>query len=47
MKACHRLVVIPVVLRPAVAAISNRLRGAEQSGWDSNFWSLQSWYRES
>jgi peptide/nickel transport system substrate-binding protein len=43
----QNLVVIPVVLRPAVAAISNRLRGAEQSGWDSNFWSLQSWYRES
>jgi peptide/nickel transport system substrate-binding protein len=42
----QNVVVIPVVLRPAVAAISSRLRGAEQSGWDSNFWSLQSWYKE-
>jgi peptide/nickel transport system substrate-binding protein len=38
-------VVIPVVWRPRVAAISNRLR-AEQSGWDSDFWNLQNWYRE-
>ena len=42
----QNIVVIPVVLRPAVAAISNHLRGAEQSGWDSNFWSLHNWYRE-
>jgi peptide/nickel transport system substrate-binding protein len=42
----QHIVVIPVVLRPAVAAISNQLRGAEQSGWDSNFWSLQNWYKE-
>jgi peptide/nickel transport system substrate-binding protein len=38
-------VVIPVVWRPRVAAISNRLR-AEQSGWDSDFWNLPNWYRE-
>ena len=38
-------VVIPVVLRPRVAAVSSRLR-AEQSGWDSDFWALQNWYRE-
>ena len=38
-------VVIPVVQRPRVAAVSNRLR-AEQSGWDSDFWALHSWYRE-
>ncbi|PYM20693.1 MAG: peptide ABC transporter substrate-binding protein [Candidatus Rokuibacteriota bacterium] len=42
----QNIVVIPVVLRPAVAAISNRLKGAEQSGWDSNFWNLENWYRE-
>ena len=42
----QNVVVIPVVLRPAVAAISNRLKGAEQSGWDSNFWNLENWYRE-
>jgi peptide/nickel transport system substrate-binding protein len=39
------IVVIPVVFRPRVAAVSNRLR-AEQSGWDSDFWALQNWYRE-
>ncbi len=38
-------VVIPVVMRPRVAAVSNRLR-AEQSGWDSDFWALQNWYHE-
>jgi peptide/nickel transport system substrate-binding protein len=38
-------VVIPVVQRPRVAAVSNRLR-AEQSGWDSDFWALQNWHRE-
>jgi peptide/nickel transport system substrate-binding protein len=38
-------VVIPVVARPRVAAVSNRLR-AEQSGWDSDFWALQNWYHE-
>jgi peptide/nickel transport system substrate-binding protein len=39
----QNVVVIPVVARPAVAAISNRLRDAVQSGWDSNFWSLAYW----
>ena len=43
----QNIVVIPVVLRPAVAGVSNRLKGAEQSGWDSNFWNLENWYRES
>jgi peptide/nickel transport system substrate-binding protein len=42
----QNVVVVPVVLRPAVAAMSNRLKGAEQSGWDSNFWNLENWYRE-
>ncbi|HXH83238.1 MAG TPA: peptide ABC transporter substrate-binding protein [Candidatus Tectomicrobia bacterium] len=41
----QNVVVIPVVWRPRVAAISNRLR-AEQSGWDSDFWNLPNWYRE-
>jgi peptide/nickel transport system substrate-binding protein len=41
----HNVVVIPVVQRPRVAAVSNRLR-VEQSGWDSDFWALQNWYRE-
>ena len=38
-------VVIPVVWRPRVRAISNKLK-LEQSGWDSDFWNLQNWYRE-
>src|SRR4029079_19001158 len=42
----QNVVVIRVVLRPAVAAISSRLKGAEQSGWDSNLWHLEDWYRE-
>jgi peptide/nickel transport system substrate-binding protein len=42
----QNVVVIPVVWRPRVAAISNRLRGAEQSGWDSDFWNLANWHRE-
>jgi peptide/nickel transport system substrate-binding protein len=41
----QNFVVIPVVFRPRVAAVSNTLR-AEQSGWDSDFWALQNWYRE-
>jgi peptide/nickel transport system substrate-binding protein len=39
----QNVVVIPVVARPAVAAISSRLRDAVQSGWDSNLWSLAYW----
>jgi len=41
----QNVVVIPVVFRPRVAAVGNRLR-AEQSGWDSDFWALHNWYRE-
>ncbi len=37
--------VIPVVFRPRVAAISNKLR-APLSGWDNDFWLLKDWYRE-
>jgi peptide/nickel transport system substrate-binding protein len=42
----QNLVVIPVVWRPRVAAISSRLREAQQSGWDSDFWNLANWHRE-
>jgi peptide/nickel transport system substrate-binding protein len=38
-------VIIPVVTRPVVTAISNRL-ACELSGWDNNTWDLASWYRE-
>jgi peptide/nickel transport system substrate-binding protein len=41
----QNVVVIPVVFRPRVAAVSNRMQ-VEQSGWDSDFWNLQNWYRE-
>jgi peptide/nickel transport system substrate-binding protein len=41
----QNVVVIPVVFRPRVAAVSNRMR-VEQSGWDSDFWNLANWYRE-
>jgi len=41
----QNVVVIPVVWRPRVRAISNKLK-LEQSGWDSDFWNLQHWYRE-
>ena len=41
----QNIVVIPVVFRPRVAAIANTMR-VEQSGWDSDFWNLHSWYRE-
>src|SRR5919106_2940254 len=41
----QNVVVIPVVFRPRVAAVGNRMR-VEQSGWDSDFWNLPNWYRE-
>jgi peptide/nickel transport system substrate-binding protein len=42
----QNVVVIPVVWRPRVAAVSNRLRGSEPSGWDSAFWNLPNWHRD-
>jgi peptide/nickel transport system substrate-binding protein len=39
----RRRVVIPIVYRPGVAALSNRLQ-AVPSGWDSSFWALQDWF---
>ena len=38
-------VVIPVVARPGVAAINNKLV-VELTGWDNNTWDLANWYRE-
>jgi len=40
------VVVVPVVWRPRVATISNRLKDAQQSGWDGDFWRLASWHKE-
>jgi peptide/nickel transport system substrate-binding protein len=42
---CDNQVVIPVVYRPSVVAISHTLRAAI-SGWDNNTWNLRDWYRE-
>jgi peptide/nickel transport system substrate-binding protein len=38
-------VVIPVVYRPRVSAVSHKLK-APLSGWDNDFWLLADWYRE-
>jgi peptide/nickel transport system substrate-binding protein len=38
-------VVVPVVYRPAVSAMSRQLR-ATLSGWDNVLWDLKNWYRE-
>jgi peptide/nickel transport system substrate-binding protein len=38
-------VVIPIVHRPQVSAVSNKLK-ARLSAWDYTFWNLQDWYRE-
>jgi peptide/nickel transport system substrate-binding protein len=38
-------VVIPIVARPRVAAVSRTLR-APMSGWDNDTWLLKDWYRE-
>jgi len=38
-------VVIPVVSRPQVSAMSTKLK-ATLSGWDSTFWNLKDRYRK-
>ncbi|MEJ0076789.1 MAG: peptide ABC transporter substrate-binding protein [Alphaproteobacteria bacterium] len=44
--ACNDHAVISVVYRPTVQAVASKLRGAISSGWDSNFWDLHNWYKE-
>ncbi len=39
------VVVIPVVTRPGVSAVANNLR-APLSGWDTNTYAIQDWYRD-
>jgi peptide/nickel transport system substrate-binding protein len=39
------IVVIPVVYRPSVAAVSNKLH-VLLSGWDSYIWNLHDWYAD-
>jgi len=41
----QNVVVIPVVYRPRVAGISNRMRDVVQSGWDVDVWNLPYWSR--
>jgi peptide/nickel transport system substrate-binding protein len=42
----QNVVVIPVLWRSVISAVSNKLRGTEISGWDSNLWNLANWHRE-
>ena len=39
-------VVIPVTWRFKVQVVSNKLKNAERSGWDSDYWGLHNWYKE-
>jgi peptide/nickel transport system substrate-binding protein len=39
------VVVIPLVWRNEVVAVSQDLRGLELTPWDSNLWDLAYWYR--
>ncbi|HEV8475033.1 MAG TPA: peptide ABC transporter substrate-binding protein [Methylomirabilota bacterium] len=43
----QNVVVVPVMWRMVAASVGHRLRGTDISGWDSNFWRLAYWYRES
>jgi peptide/nickel transport system substrate-binding protein len=43
--AIQNQVVIPVVFRPRVAAVSNKLH-APLSGWDNDLWLLKDWFRD-
>jgi peptide/nickel transport system substrate-binding protein len=40
------VVVIPENWRRRSTAVSNKLRGMDLSGWDSDLWHLAYWYRE-
>ncbi|HEX9867562.1 MAG TPA: ABC transporter substrate-binding protein, partial [Candidatus Tectomicrobia bacterium] len=40
------VVVIPVIWRNGVRAVSYKLHGMELTSWDSDFWDLAYWYRE-
>jgi peptide/nickel transport system substrate-binding protein len=42
---CDNVVVIPIVNRPKVQALSNKLH-APGSGWDNDLWNLKDWYRD-
>ena len=40
------VVVVPFLWRGNAAAVSNRLRGTDVSGWDSDCWNIAHWYRQ-
>jgi peptide/nickel transport system substrate-binding protein len=42
---CGDIVLIPVVYRPKVQAVSNRLHACP-SGWDNDLWNVRDWYRD-
>ncbi len=41
----QNIVIIPILWRNTVSAISHRLKGTDISTWNSNFWNLANWYR--
>jgi peptide/nickel transport system substrate-binding protein len=42
----QNVVVIPVLWRSVISAVSNKLRNTEITGWDSNLWNIANWTRE-
>jgi len=42
----QHVVIVPFLWRGRAAAVSNRLRGTDLSGWDSDCWNIAHWYRE-
>ena len=42
----QNVVVIPVIWRAKVSAISHKLKDTDISAWDSDFANLATWYRE-
>ncbi|MGH7267957.1 MAG: peptide ABC transporter substrate-binding protein [Candidatus Rokuibacteriota bacterium] len=42
----QNVVVVPVLWRAVISAVSNRLKSTDVSGWDSNFWNHALWYKE-
>jgi peptide/nickel transport system substrate-binding protein len=39
-------VIVPFLWKGGASAVSNRLRGTDVSGWDSDLWNIAHWYRE-
>jgi peptide/nickel transport system substrate-binding protein len=42
----QNVIVVPVLWRSVISAVSNRLKGTDISGWDSNFYNHAYWYKE-